>query len=387
MFFAGNAKPSSMRRALPQRLGIDAPVVLVTEAMSLVRERRWPSLAARVRTRSDVPYLREYTPIHFPERIPVCGAKIRGFGVRTLRHELDCLLVPRGTARRVVCYDSPTQYPLVGALGEDLSVYLAIDDRTVTVQGEAIAGELEAERELLARVDRVVCVSEPLAETLRARAMGRGNLPIDVLTNGFDERLFMPERAWAEPEALRGLPRPRVLVAGHLSERIDWEGIRAASLLRPEWSWVFIGPAEDGMAERVAHIQAASGARMLVHPPVPYESVAAWVAHCDACAVPYRLNDFTRASSPLKAIEYLACGAPVLATEIPSLLAFNDAISWLREGDGTSYAAALDGFSADARSAAAVERRCRVVRDENWHRKAQSFCELVVGNVQLASGW
>jgi Glycosyl transferases group 1/Glycosyltransferase Family 4 len=377
VFFANNAKPSSMRRALAYRLAEQFPVVVVTEALSLLRERKRPSLAERIRTRIDLPYLREFTPIQYPERLPLLGRWLKAYGHRLLGSELDSVLAPFGRARRVVCYDSPGQYPLVGTLHEDLSVYLAIDDRTVTVWGEPIAGEQEAERELLAQVDRVICVSQPLATTLRARASGRPDLPIDVLGNGYDERLFAPHRAWDEPVGLAKVPRPRILVTGHVSERIDWDGIAAAAALRPTWSWVFVGPADDGMAKRIATIDATTGARMFLHSPVPHETVPAWIAHCDVCAVPYRLNDFTRASSPLKAIEYLGAGAPVLSTEIPSLLTFGDAIIWVREGEGMSYVEALDGILEHGHSEDTVERRRSSVRNEACEYKARRFCELL----------
>ena len=217
--FATYSQPSFTGRALAYRLAKKFPVVVVTKALSLLRERRRPSLAERIGTRIDLPYLREYTPVHYPERLPLLGRWLKTYGQKLLHSELDRVLAPFGSARRIVCYDSPSQYPLVGTLGEDLSIYLAIDDRTVTVWGEPIPGELEAEQELLARVDRVVCVSEPLATSLRGRASGKHDLPIDVLTNGYDERLFDPHREWDEPVDLANVSRPRI--------RCDWPYIRA----------------------------------------------------------------------------------------------------------------------------------------------------------------
>jgi glycosyltransferase involved in cell wall biosynthesis len=366
-----------MRRALAYRLAEQCPVVVVTEALSWLRERRRPLLAERTVTRNDLPQFREYTPVHYPERLPMLGYWLKDYGRRLLSTELDSVLAPFGPGHRVVCYDSPQQYPLVGNLGEDLSIYLAIDDRTVTIRGEPIAGEQEAERQLLTRVDHVVCVSDPLAATLRARTPAGHNLRIDVLRNGYDDRLFDPMVPREQPTNLGQIAQPRILIAGHLSERIDWDGIAGAAALRPTWSWIFVGPADAGMEDRIADIQAATGARMLLYPAVPYEAVPAWIEHCDVCAVPYRLNDFTQASSPLKAIEYLATGAPVLSTEIPSLLPFGDAIGWAREADGMSYAIALDALAKEGRSATAVERRRSAVRYESWCYKARRFCELL----------
>jgi glycosyltransferase involved in cell wall biosynthesis len=380
--FAANARPSFTQRALASRLAPHAPVILVIEALSLMRSGRLKPFADRIACRSDLPLLREYHPIHYPERVPALGPMLKAHGARRLRRELGVLLAQFGEAPRIVCYDSPSQYPLAGTLGEAISVYLAIDDRTVTVRGESIAGELEAERRLLARVDRVVCVSEALAETLRARACERADLRIDVLANGYDEMLFDPQRVWAEPVPLRAVRRPRVLVAGHVSERIDWDGIAAAARLRPDYAWVFVGPADEGMAERIGAISASSGAAMLLFAPVAHEDIPAWVAHCEVCAVPYRLNSFTRASSPLKAIEYLGASAPVIATEIPSLRAYKDVIFWIREGDGASYADALDAARDTATVADAATKRHAAVKDVSWSHQARKFNDLICRPMQ-----
>jgi 2-polyprenyl-3-methyl-5-hydroxy-6-metoxy-1,4-benzoquinol methylase/glycosyltransferase involved in cell wall biosynthesis len=386
VFFATNAKPSSMRRALAYNLSERQPVVIITEPLSALRQRRCPPFAERLVKPAGLPNLREYTPIHFPERIPLVGHRLKGYGRKMLRGELGRVLAPFGPGRRVVCYDSPGQYPLVGTLEEDRSVYLAVDDRLVTVAGEPIKGEDAAERELLRRVERVICVSEPLAATLRSRSAAARHLPIEVLSNGYDGRLFDPDRLCAQPAGLAEVPRPRILVAGHVSERIDWAGIAAVAALRPAWSWVFVGPADPRMAGWIASISAKTGARLVLREPVPHAAVPAWIAHCEACAVPYRLNAFTRASSPLKALEYLAMGAPMLATDIPSLSVFAEALFPVREGDGASYAAALDGAAMQGRSDEAVERRRSSVANENWAAKVERFCKMLEapGDVQVA---
>lgn len=378
IFFAGQAKRSSARRALAYRLSETSQVVIVRQPISLLRNGgKSPKLSTRILKQDSSGRCIEYSPIHYPERVPLIGKWLKAYGRHRLTAELDELLDSHNGAKRIVCFDSPNQYTLVGKLNEDLSVYLAIDDRTVTVWGAPIAGEVEAERKLLERVDHVVCVSETLANTLRARAGKRHDLKIDVLTNGYDDRLFNTQRKWEEPAKLRAVPHPRILISGHVSERIDWDGIRAAARLRPTWSWVFVGPADDGMKERIASIQSETRAVVVLFEPVSHEDVPAWIAHSDICAVPYRLNNFTLASSPLKAIEYLGSGAPVFSTEIPSLKPFSEVIFWVKAGDGGSYAAALDSFDQREPSGAAAIRRQTAVQGEAWGDKAQQFSDLL----------
>ena len=154
VFFAAGAKPTSMRRALAVRLAEVEPVVIVGQPISLLRERRLPTLGERIMSLGGK-HAWLYQPLHFPELVPLAGYLSRTLNRSSLKAELDQLL-PRGV-RRIVCYDSPTQHHLAGRLGEQLSIYLAVDDRTFTVRGQPIAGELAAEMRLLQKVDQVVC--------------------------------------------------------------------------------------------------------------------------------------------------------------------------------------------------------------------------------------
>ncbi|HME43772.1 MAG TPA: glycosyltransferase [Syntrophorhabdales bacterium] len=291
-----------------------------------------------------------------------------------LERELDRLVPP--SQPRVVCYDSPSQYYLAKELHDDISVYVAIDDRTLRVTGVPIKGEIEAEKKLLQRVDKIVCVSETLAETLSSRIPSSHTKPVHVLSNGYDERMFDPQQNYSEPEILKRIPRPRVLVAGHVSNRIDWEGIRRASVLRPQWTWVFLGPTDPGMEEIISHDLRE---HRFWHPQVPLVNVPAWIRHCDACAVPYRLNAFTRASSPLKAIEYLAMGAFLLSTRVPALEQYKDVTSWVEEGNGATYASALDKAISQASDPLHVAASILAVRNDSWEKKAEQFKEIVFG--------
>jgi len=372
VFFAANAKPTSMRRALAERLDDRESVVIVDQPVSLLRDMKLPALAKRCERLSWANEACQYRPIYFPARLPGAGKILKHLNQHLLGRELNLLLQKEGG--RIVCYDSPTQDQLVGKLGEDLSVYVAIDDKTLTVRGEPIQGEVEAEKRLLSRVDKVICVSERLAEVLRSRVPCGRNLPIFVLPNGFDERIFDPEKNYPEPSDLAYIPKPRILVAGHISERIDWEGIRGAVKSRPDWTWVFVGPADAGMVERINTI----GGSTFYHPPVPVEEVPAWIRYCDACAVPYRLNPFTRVSSPLKAIEYLAMGTPVLSTQIPALQPYGNVIYWVDESCGNSYALGLDKALSEKTDSARRQARYIAVHNDSWARKAETFKALVL---------
>ena len=336
VFFVRGLEPCFVDNALARRVAETERLIAVGPNVSLLRSPGQLSFRKRLSKPPAESIEAYYRPLHFPARLPAVGAVCAKLKLSLFRREMGRILSDRPT---IVCYNSPIQHNMVGVLEESLSVYYVTDDFTVDLQGGPIPGELEAEQDLLERIDLVICVSQPLAQLMRGRAPKGKHHAIHLLPNFYDERVFNPEMTYPEPEALRDVPCPRILVAGHISDRIDWDGIAAASKLRPDWSWVFLGRSSATSTE--ARIDQLAGRGILL-PGVPYAAVPAWIQHSDACSVPYRLNRFTLSSDPVKAPEYLAMGAPVLSTRIPALSRFGEAVYWVEEGNGGSYAKALD---------------------------------------------
>jgi glycosyltransferase involved in cell wall biosynthesis len=378
IFFADMLKPWT-QRALAKQIGQEEKVVVVGQAGSVLRNRSLPPFRARHKSVEGALYCRDYRPLYFPGRLPGLGKLFRHLNQRLLKRELDRLLPPE--EERIVFYDQPMECDLVKSFGEALSIYLASDDLTLTVWGETFPKQVQAEIRMLGKIDAIICVSRVLAETLQSRIPEGRMIPVHVLPNGYDEHLFNPDKSWKEPAALRPVPKPRVLVAGYVSERIDWEGIAGAARARPDWTWVFTGPVTPGMPEKIKSLgetlnqetPSRSFPKMIWLGEFPNEEVPAFITHCDVCAVPYRLNAFTRSSSPVKAFEYLAMGAPVLSSRTPSLEAYGKVVQWVEEGKGESYAMALDRLAAEGRDRPQVENRRFAVREDSWPHRAREL--------------
>jgi len=381
IIFDGSDHPNSIHTSIARRIAEKAPVVIVKRPVSVLHDRPVPPFDKRCKRSFDLEDIWYYRPMHYPERLPGFGRVLRLLNEYCLQREVNRLL-PEGK-KKIVCYDSPRWHHLAGKIGEFLSVYFATDDFTVTITGEPIKGELEAERQLLSKIDMVISVSETLAQRLVERKAFLDRPSIHVLPNCFNERIFDASRNWPEPDALRGISSPRVLVAGYVSERIDWDGIRIASRLRSHWNWLFRGPAEVGMQEKIINTLGPHG---FYFSPMPLEDMPAWMTHCDACAVPYRLNSFTLASSPAKAYEYLAMGAPVLSTRVPSLQPYDKVIEWVNEADGESYARALDTIAIQAKEQNLRFLRQQAVVGDSLSLRVDQFRQIVYKMINFRSG-
>ena len=96
-------------------------------------------------------------------------------------------------------------------------------------------------------------------------------------------------------------------------------------------------------------------------PPCSHAEVPAIVAAFDVCLIPYRVNDYTRALSPIKLYEYLAMGRPVVSTDLPYVR---------REHALVTIAANRDEFIGAVRDA--LDRPPSDEQRERWRRAAGS---------------
>ena len=75
-----------------------------------------------------------------------------------------------------------------------------------------------------------------------------------------------------------------------------------------------------------------SRGRVIILDWVPYKELPQYIAASDICILPAFLNDVMRHIVPIKLYEYMACGKPVVATQLPGVM------REFRAGNGIVYA-------------------------------------------------
>ncbi|MDE7064198.1 MAG: glycosyltransferase, partial [Desulfovibrionaceae bacterium] len=325
-------------------LGLRQPMLHAGDLRRMAR-RLWKSLPFPRQAR---PNLWRISPLALPFH---SHRAVRAFNARLLYATLCWHLRLLNMRRPLVWTYNPVIADLCAALPHSGIVYHCVDDLRAAPHIDAATIARGEER--LGRIADLCFATSP---ALRERMSGL--FPRTVLEpNVCDQALFDTARmCLSEPEELRGIPRPRLLFVGALSEyKVDFSLMEAVARRLPEAHWILIGPEGEGQPDsrRPPVLPNVHVLGPRTHGRLPY-----YMAHADAAVLPTPHNAYTAAMFPMKFFEYLAAGLPVVSSDLPALREFA-ALCFLTDGEEGFTATLRRVLAGERRDAAAIEAACR----------------------------
>lgn len=285
---------------------------------------------------------------------------IHAFNTASLRRDILRTLARVAPGRRpVFITGTPVAEGLVGRLGELASFYFIIDDYAELpyVTPELVTPH---ETQILRKVDAVVATAAALVERKRPASGRAHHVPQGVNYEHFAEPRPVPAE-------LAALPRPILGFAGGVSECLDVEQVRTLAQNYPSASVVLVGPISIDLAPLTLPNVHILG-------PRPYADLPAYVQAFDVGLIPYVLNDWTRSVDPLKLLEYLAAGLPVVTTPLPEAGKYGNVVHI-----ATAGAAFLTGVQQALTQRDATSRTTfrSVARANTWEARAQAVLDMI----------
>lgn len=249
----------------------------------------------------------------------------------------------------------PAHVSLIGRLNEKLVIYHCVDEHAAnpSVPTRQVIAQ---EQRLLGLSDVVFTTSSTLYESKRAFNPHTFYLP------NVADAAFFAQAPQDTPEELKTIPRPIVGFIGNITAyKLDFNLIRSTAEQNPNCSFVFIGPV--GRGDPSTDVHALSELKNIhLLGPRPYEQLPRYVNAFDVCLIPFRLNDSTRGTLPMKFFEFLAAGKPVIATELPALADFSDYYYCIRTANEFSSVLQTALHEGSSRQS----RRVEIARKFSW---------------------
>jgi glycosyltransferase involved in cell wall biosynthesis len=216
-----------------------------------------------------------------------------------------------------------------------------------------------AEDRILARADVAFAWAEPIRGRLAAKHDNVVLAPPAV-----DLAIFADGAGGARRQARTAC------YAGSFDDRLDANLMVAAAGQLRDWTFVFAGRMTHSLT---GELTALPNVRPIG--PIPAEEVPGVLARAAVCVMPYRQDAWGQTLFPIKLVEYLAAGKPVVSTPIAAAVDFADVISLA--GDPEAFAEAIVG-AAERDSAEARARRLDRVRPFSWDRRIDQLERAVL---------
>ena len=355
-------------RQLAEQLSRLIPVLYVEPAKSIVsrfRNEGWRGIRTRGRLHRISPGLARLTPEGLP------GLTWRG--VRSINSKIVSWQVRRATRRLKgsvrMTLEAHILSPLMGNCGEVTKAYWAQDDFVGMTPLLGLPSEPVArgESKLIKAADVIIAANPVVSENVRLQGRQAHLIPF-----GCDYPLFSSTET-VEPAADVGLPKPTALFMGHLGDRIDLNILEC--LGRSGMSLLIVGPLHPKAdSRRFERILANDNVTWLGERP--FESLPSYLAHAEVGLLPYTKSKFNMGSCPLKVLEYLAAGLPVVSTDLPAIRWLGTRHISVENDPGRFVERVAELFDTGRDVAAAAERR-QFASEHSWAHSASAFAEAL----------
>lgn len=243
---------------------------------------------------------------------------IRGFNKRSLLKSIQLAVKNYKIENPVLLTSSPVVMDIVGEIGESSSHYFCLDDYSKL---EGTFEELiDFEKTILQKVDTSFSVSDML---VKARVPVNGKsyfLPQGVESDHFKRKDHIPDE-------LRNIPKPIVGFFGLISEWINLGVIEKCVKTYPEYSFLLIG-------KSLRNLDSLKQFKNFFHlDQIPYSKLPEYASVFDLGLIPFTVNELTVAANPLKLLEYMSIGMPVLSSDLPEVRKFADLVFVAKDDD------------------------------------------------------
>jgi glycosyltransferase involved in cell wall biosynthesis len=273
-----------------------------------------------------------------------------------------------GFERPILWVYSPDAVLLFGAFGESFRVYSVTDDhasyRGTRNREESIR---QWEHRLISKSDIVFATAKNLAEMKR-----QYNSETFFTPHGVDAGHFASALSPSRPTAdeLAGLRRPVIGFIGLLNCRIDIALVSEVARRRPDWNLVFIGPMEPEFEPNA--FADLSNVRLLGSRDK--EALPSYLKGLSVGMIPYLVDKHTHYLHPLKALEYLASGLPVVSTHLPALSAYQPHVRFAANAD--AFVDAVEQQMLHDSPGKWAERSA-FAQDFTWERQLERMSDLI----------
>ncbi|MBC8507448.1 MAG: glycosyltransferase [Anaerolineales bacterium] len=232
----------------------------------------------------------------------------------TSPHELLHILGPQedvNLLRPVVFIYYPFNYTKLDHYDDPFIVYDILDDVSIHKLADDTLPEgiraVDYHQRLLDEADLVITSSQVLYQRIKPQ-----RADVKLIPNGVDLEHFKSDPSRLSKDSPIANEKPCIGFHGAIADWIEVELLHDIAKLRSEYEFELIGSVS-------IDIKQLSLPNITHRAAVNYDDIPKHIARFDVGILPFNINPMTHAVRPLKVLEYLAMGKPVVSTPLDEL--------------------------------------------------------------------
>lgn len=289
----------------------------------------------------------------------------------TIPFLLHCPQVLQSAKHITVLKSLPLQMELLNILTYDTLIYDYIDDLSIIPCRTRDQNSFH--QKLMVQADLTVCTAKVLYQDALRYARKAILVP-----NACDYALFHQVPAPSPNPTLSQYVTGYECVLGYYgcleAWRLDYELILQLAREKSNWCFVLIGQCSD---DSVRCLQDAKLDNIVIWPAQPHHELPHFIATFDIQIIPLKINQITKAMSPIKLFEYMAVGKPILTPAIPECMEYRSVRTYHTAEEFIATVESLLRLPPDAE----YFHQMKVEAKENtWEKRIEKILENIKGS-------
>lgn len=262
---------------------------------------------------------------------------------------------------------------------DNIILYEYVDEMHEAVAMTKIPENIIAKHKMILEDER--CAVIVTADKLYKQVLKSRSKNCALATNGVDYAHFSQKFSFTEtPDIIKPLlekKKPIVGYIGALASWFDYELIIKVAHERPEYEILLIGWPFD---ESINSYSLDELPNINIIGPIPYKELPKYVVWFDVATIPFKINEITESTSPIKLFEYMAMGHPIVTTGMPECRKYKSVLIGENHDD---FVAKLDKALTLKKDQSYKDVLKREALENTWEAKAKTIAELLRANLAL----
>lgn len=352
----------------------------------------WKHLFGLGRLRYKGRNLYTYSPWRFPLSLPfIDSRKLDRLNKKMIFGKLKKIVKKLSIHDPILwVYFKDTQYDYYGQFGEKLVVVDWYDKHTVNTAPlefdwvrKALEENKRKEEKLLEKADIIFAVSKALYDDLKNSAHGE----VYYIPQGVDYDSFVarPKHRTKNKtiKRLEKIKKPILAFLGSIHFAVDYELLDYIARCRPDWSVVLAG--RDLMqidSDKREFKTLISRDNVHYFGEIDKKAIPGFLSYSDICLMPYKTIDWCWYSGPLKLLEYLAAGKPIVAVKQRSDQG-SEFINYA--SDKEAYLSEIKKLLEKGIDYELVEKRKQFAKENSWPKRVEQMLRIIENTIDNRS--